>query len=623
MLTFSVHKGNQLLTHLLHTVLHEQTKDGKHPGRTRGELETAQQKEHRLQHAANRKIRRLSGWNIFVKMSLEGQSLSPDEYKHQMNSELPRQWQTMSQDDRDAFHTEAARQEELRFDFANTPFEAGQENVFSTEIEKEIGRNSAKLFSARRLLLNESQYENHAIWKLPTCLGDSNGALKSHSIDIASRDDDIERKLNLSVHRPLEPTEFCATSEGDNTFDVHEAPCFSYMCSNDENTSRVKQLVKELSWGLKGHNVMAGMLLLFSIPDYVGFVDIPCLLGVTMSKPIFHMLAMVSLNDSEISLTRSISDLPQFQSSHELILNLLRAHSPDPESVFTISVEVWQCDAFLLSAGGKHILKSNPKEVKCRFNISSKPKPKKPSVTVKLPFGMIGRRNKRKKQPKPSQSSKKVKKPGKKQRPKTGQACLVDNESSVSTGEDGGDASESDSGGENVVDLPASSSGRNHGDQAELLEVEEEKVVPMSNVVAIEQFEAMKVADEVAQDDATLANAFASQKENSSSVKTAFSSVLGLSECSEAKSGRSVCFRCKQKIKVNSIRYSWFHSKVKPPAWVHNHCIFAVIQSSMPQVKQDSIEKVKQLIEENCGTPHVFCPLREDCQKLLSLLQPG
>lgn len=195
---------------------------------------------------------------------------------------------------------------------------------------------------------------------------------------------------------------------------------------------------------------------------------------------------------------------------------------------------------------------------------------------------------------------------------------MVDNESS--TDKDSADTSESDSGGESAVGLPASSSGRSHGDQPELREAEEERVVPMSNVVAVEQLEAMKIAEEVAQDDAARADALERQTKTSS-VKTAFSTVLGLTECSEAKTGRSVCFQCKQKIKVNSIRYSWFHSKLRPPAWVHNHCIFAVIQSSEPQIKKNSVEKVKQLIEEHRGTPHVYCPLREDCQKLLSILE--
>ena len=147
-------------------------KAGQHPDRTKETLETGPHKLRRIQAAASRKIRQISSWNVYLKHTLEGQTLSPEEYTRKVRS-AGADWSRMESEEKHAFQIEACHQERLRSELAETPFTVGQKTAFVTELEKRVGRNSCKLFSARRLALNERNFDTHSAWSLPTCLGES------------------------------------------------------------------------------------------------------------------------------------------------------------------------------------------------------------------------------------------------------------------------------------------------------------------------------------------------------------------------------------------------------------------------------------------------------------------
>ena len=48
---------------------------------------------------------------------------------------------------------------------------------------------------------------------------------------------------------------------------------------------------------------------------------------------------------------------------------------------------------------------------------------------------------------------------------------------------------------------------------------------------------------------------------------------LGLSEVGVVKTARSICLFCREPIPKGDIRFSWYHSKIKPPGWLHERCV--------------------------------------------------
>ena len=319
--------------------------------------------------------------------------------------------------------------------------------------------------------------------------------MRASSINVDLRDEEIAKKLDETLRKPLEASEI--SEEVD--LDVHDSPCFHFLCENDPNYLRVKQLVRSLSWELKERNIQAGVLLWLTVGE--ARQSTPYVLGVSLKKPAFHILVRGFLNDSELALTQGPNDLPHFQSSHELMLELLNQHSSNPDEIFIVGIQVWKCNAFISAEAG-WMLKTNPETMLCEFTVSSRnQQSKRKPVFVKLPYG-FGLRKKasaKKKSVKSTSrpSSKEVKAVKKTQlkkaKPETPKASsLASNKASS----DGDSSSSTDSDAE---EQGSSAEG------CEGVEREEESVQPMSAVVASEQAEALRLARELEEDDATRA----------------------------------------------------------------------------------------------------------------------
>ena len=178
------------------------------------------------------------------------------------------------------------------------------------------------------------------------------GALQVQNIDMDLTDKDIDIKLGENCHYP-----------------------------------RMEQLGRDLCWRLEEHEVKPGSLLLFTVADS----SYPVILGVSMKRPITHIFLNASLDAEQVSFTDSTGALPQFQSSHQLMLTLLRKHSPDPDDILVMSVDAWHCRGFLETSGDATILKSNPDTLLCEFKITSERKAKKKPAIVILPLGFENR----------------------------------------------------------------------------------------------------------------------------------------------------------------------------------------------------------------------------------------
>ena len=417
-------------------------------------------------------------------------------------------------------------------------------------------------------------------------------------IDTTLPDPEIEKNLDATLHKSLDITETGLTND---VADVFDSPCPFFACRENEIYQKIQTtLVKSLSWGLQEHKVEPGSLLVFTFKDSV----IPVLLGVVLKKPVTHTLMSVSLDDQQLSLPNCEGNL-EFQSSHQLLFSLLKDHATTLKDDVAISVAVWHCNAYLASHDdrpGSHVLKSDAHELHCTFEISTRRKAKKKQVVVKLPFGMEQRMKDQRKKNKTRKIGKiKAKKTRSTTKSKGSLASNSDSSSSSSFHEEN-DLSDS----EKDVDQ----------------EEDEESVVPMSSVVEQEQRTAQKVALEVEETDEqrsgvakTLCAHIAAGKYQSSF----FAKECGLDQGSIATSGRAVCLKCKTTIAKDAVRFSWFHSKIKPPGWVHCHCLYQFVKET--GLEQRALQQLERIIKEGHKNPHVFNPVVVEADKILKALK--
>ena len=344
------------------------------------------------------------------------------------------------------------------------------------------------------------------------------GALQVQNIDMDLTDKDIDIKLGETLHHPCETTQ----TNGEDLPNIHDSPCHHFICKKNCHYPRMEQLVRDLCWRLEEHEVKPGSLLLFTVADS----SYPLILGVSMKRPITHIFLNASLDAEQVSFTDSTGALPQFQSSHQLMLTLLRKHSPDPDDILVMSVDAWHCRGFLETSGDATILKSNPDTLLCEFKITSERKAKKKPAIVILPLGFENRLKSMRAQArkKGGQASRKVQKKTKVKNTNPKQKATSSSGSS------------SDSEGN------ASGSNQTCGDR------EEEEAAPMSTVVAREEQAVEEVADEVVSVDLQRHEKAEVIKANTSTARSFFAKELRLDSAGTATTGRSICLCCRTKI---------------------------------------------------------------------------
>lgn len=127
----------------------------------------------RFQESTQRKVRKLSGWNIFQREGLrDAKSLSPAEYKVKVQR-LSNEWKQFSPEQKDPYNIQALHEQECRETLAETPL--GLKGEGKSELELQVGRKGCSKLSSKRLAVNRQQYSSHPFWSLPTKFGD--GAL--------------------------------------------------------------------------------------------------------------------------------------------------------------------------------------------------------------------------------------------------------------------------------------------------------------------------------------------------------------------------------------------------------------------------------------------------------------
>ena len=142
--------------------------------RTKPRQESVRERAVRQQQAGERKIRKLSPWNVFQRSEMEGRSFTKDAYAAEVKR-LGVVWRGMSDDDKEPFQIEALHQQEQLDRLEEQPLAPATAQTASggPEPQVEVWQNAAKKRSYRRLLLNKAEFEGHAVWNHRTCFGDS------------------------------------------------------------------------------------------------------------------------------------------------------------------------------------------------------------------------------------------------------------------------------------------------------------------------------------------------------------------------------------------------------------------------------------------------------------------
>lgn len=518
----------------------------------------------------------------------------------------------MSNEDKEPYQVEAEHQQNLLDDLSETPLPVGGS---ASCADQNVWKNAAKKRSMRRLALNQASFSSHGIWDQITQLGDSIlalfilkfykfricfpfspnfpfkvffapprtyctlglGALKASLIDVLSTDDQIDSSLANTLRSAADKSAIFS-EQNEDLPDVHH-PCFHFLCVKDPLYERVRTFVKHFSQQLEKHELKPGLLLTFTSDECPeAFTHF---LGVMLKRPHLQMLLEATIVDdfevSEVSLILESDCTPRVSTSHEVFLHLLRCNAEK------VKVEAWQCQAFLHNGD---LLKANV-DFEASPLVSFEVSATKPVATKKtdvaLPFGLTLPKPRRKRKGSNAkaktmkETKAKVRKPGLKQA-QAKQNNIVNSDTSCSEPE-----------------LSSSSSGDDQNHEIDPNK-ESEQVIPANDVVKKAEAQIPEMAQEIETMDTMRQNtADAIRANKAASASSFFAKTIGLFESGLAVTGRSVCLACKKPIAKNSVRYSWYYSKVRPHGWVHSFCLVGFCKQN--NLVDQSIGQLKEIIK--------------------------
>lgn len=423
-------------------------------------------------------------------------------------------------------------------------------------------------------------------------------------IDVLSSDQDVSNHLSETLHRSLDP--ICSESHGHSVYE----PCPFFQCRKDPCFESVRKLEACFKYNLVENKVTPGMLLVFSSAQCVE--SHACFLGVVLKKPSVHMLAEASITDenqvNEVQLALALG-APKVLTSQQLFSQFCRDASSSADQVI-VKVEVWQCKAFL---HGRDQLKSNIDKQVAAFSLTQSGF-RRAKPVVKLPFGLTDRKPRKK----TTRTRTVIKVQAKTKTARKTAKGKGDFENVVrhlvGSSDEGANSESSESSEEEDIEIEAND--------------ESEVVAPASSTIAKEEKSFPELKAEVEQLDQLRAEAAAALKQNSAkaaATSSYFSREIGLSEGAIAVSARSVCLSCKKQIPKGTVRFSWYHSVVRPPAWIHHFCL--VTHAKHTGLSAETCRKLEKIIEatgrasSSSQAPPVCDAVRTAATKILNTLR--
>jgi hypothetical protein len=233
----------------------------------------AASKEQRVMEGKSRKLRSISGWNVFVQHKTEDSAgMSQEEYKVRMKA-LSQEWAALLPEDREAYGVEAGYQNDCRAELMTKPLTASNCQVLgeqpddpmqksTKQLEEIVGDKALKKMSFRRLVANEAARDSHHAWDLYGLgLGDANGALKADLIDMFSTDSAVKKQLDESVNMRPQRLPDLPPDHGS----VHREVCHLCFgqCEQSPFVHVAHGFVKQLGQCLLKNKVSSGSLLKF------------------------------------------------------------------------------------------------------------------------------------------------------------------------------------------------------------------------------------------------------------------------------------------------------------------------------------------------------------------------
>lgn len=340
---------------------------------------------------------------------------------------------------------------------------------------------------------------------------------------------------------------------------------------------------------------MAGTLLSF----HAAFSDkvSTCFLGVTLQRPKTQTLMFATINnEGQLNFECDGSQTPSFATSRELFCMYAKDYLQSVEgkddkdcSQMVLTLDILQ---FNVAWEDGHQLVGVTDGVRETYELLPQRRVRSKRPPGELPFGLKLPRKKRKVTGGKKRGS---------QRKHSGQQPAVLNSAS-SAGGDSNNANEDNSG----------DSGQEYDDKQEIVQTgpagqqtldineESELVNPISDIAATEERAAKNLETEIQQNDEKRSELAMSLQSSGVAQKTFFSKQLGLDTGAVAVSGRSICLCCKTRINKSDIRFSWFHNRLRPSAWLHAHCVIPM--TDMSGLREETINKLTEIVSAGSGS---------------------
>jgi hypothetical protein len=567
-------------------------------------------KDDRISEAKSRKVRRLSGWNVFFKEKQEGgQQLSEEGYANSAKA-LGAAWQNLPEDDRQAYEVEARYRNDCIAELKGRPLASAsatetelgetvqQPSSQTTKYLEEIAGKSCRKVSFIRLTVNEQERASHPAWtKLGLGLSDASGALRREFVEQVVTEEECATKLQATIHSPLNPIDLPPDDS-----QVHNEVCHIRFgqCRHSPFAIEAAEFSKYFGPQLVKHNLASGSLLQMKP---VG-VDQPCeylFLGLIIKKPSSQILVKAHRTSPTSFSVVGHATLPQFMTATQLFQRWLTRHADKPFSAVAVKVLNFTVDALspqsLLEVQLETDLGGDAAEFVFRACLERKAKPTKQKNT--LPFGLKMPPRKRKAKPQPRTTLgqaifKKVRGNLSFTERAKGNAGTSHSDTSAAAC-DPVNASESDS---STSSSSASSSSSSSASDVVLDKAKESEEVAPPNPSDAAELQRLRMAEEQLCRDRQQRAELAAQARMPFNQRHSFE--LGFAEVSTAPTSQAKCMCCQQVIIKGSIRLSYFWNTKRPNRYIHEYCVARFCRVGSPDVvatkKQQAIRALTGLM---------------------------
>lgn len=414
--------------------------------------------------------------------------------------------------------------------------------------------------------------------------------MKPTFFDMEMPDKECAKFLEQTLHAPLEEL-----GEADESCVYKTCHQVFGMCRDTPCCQTAAAFVRCFNHSLSDNGIKTGELMSATVGD----CGESCLffLGVCVKKPHVHILFHTEIGSDGFCSYLTEAGRPKLSTSQQLFQGFLSRSS---EPIRQISIELWSYSP-VYDPTEQPFLRFEVGNSKKAFTVDlDATRPRK--TRFKLPFGLKARRAPRKKAlgTKAKTLGRKrgpAKNPGavagvlgatrKQRQPKQKQSSSTSTTSSGSTSESDSDSSSQtqsqsvegfvrdvgleDHEAEEAEVAPISTEAKKEERLAQQLDAEQENL----KALAMEKSNANTATATVANDTGA-----GSSTDKKGPVKGSFfSKEIGVDQVAIAVSGRSVCYHCKNKIQKGSVRYSFFHSTLRPSAWVHSTCLTPLVRA--------------------------------------------